>query len=102
MNPLGLTSKVRIERAGNDAAVIGLLAMQPEEVAAVQRDDHAAVGTCSSQDLGVGHAASELAPDERDHIVAVRPQRLDHSERYVLVGEQPRHNSGGLVLEDVA
>lgn len=68
---------------------------------AIQRQHGASLEACESKDLGIRHPAAQQAA-ERDHVVTMNSQRLDHRERHILVGEQPRHNSGRLVLDDLA
>jgi hypothetical protein len=101
MNASGLACKVGVERTRDDALVIRLLTMQSEEVPAIQGEYGALLGACPSQELGIGHSGTQQALDERYHVMTMRSQLLHHRKRHVLIGQQPRHNSGRLVLDDL-
>lgn len=66
-----------------------VLPVKPEEVLSVQREDRALVRRRVRENGGVGDGATGVTHlVDRQHIVPGEPQRFDHGQREVLVGEK--------------
>jgi hypothetical protein len=68
----------------------GVAGMDPDEVAAVERQDGPAMGLGEDRDILVGDALSTIACFlRRQDVMAQRAQPLDHGPGKVLVGVKP-------------
>ncbi len=93
---------IHIDRADDDARMIGLVSVQPDEMFAVQRDEDAFFFCCKSEDGFIanglpGFAAVQCGQD----IVTQIAEGSNSGLRKVLIGIKAWHRSGGFVLNDV-
>ena|ERR1051325_670774 len=94
MDSSGLLHEIQIELAYDYARMVGLLPMEPDEVAAIQRDHCPAFTRGKSKHFLVGLGLIGLARFlNRQHVVTQRAQSLNHRQGKILVGIKPRHQS---------
>ena len=79
VDAVGLALHVSVLGTHDDPLVGGIATMEPDEVAAVQRQDGPAMGHGESQDVFIGDALSCIACiPRRQDIVTKHAQLLDH------------------------
>jgi hypothetical protein len=103
MDSPGLTSKVEVERANDDARMIRHCGMQPDEVLAIEREECPDVRSREKQDRLVWERVPGLTGVGDCHHVMPEPtQFLDNGQWEVLVSQETRHcGSSGFVLADL-
>ena len=102
MHADGQLLEVEIEGANHDACVVGPLAMQPDEVTAVQRDDRPAVASREREQFFVRHGAVGLAGiQDREDVVPRAAECDDSREWEVLVRIEARHELRRFVVLDL-
>lgn len=94
VDTVGLALHVSVLGAHDDPLVSGIATMEPNEVAAVQRQDGPAMGPGESQDVFIGHTLSCIACIPRcQDVVTKRAEPLDHGSGKVLVRIEPHASS---------
>jgi hypothetical protein len=103
MDPPGLTSKVEVERANDDARMMCQRGVQPDKVLTVEREECSDVGGCEKQDRLVWERLPGLADVGDCHHVMPEPAQLPDDRQWeVLVSQETRHcGSSGFVVADL-
>jgi len=99
VDALRLSREVGIEGANQDAGVSGRQLVQPDEVPAIERQQHTPLGSREGQDLLVRYRAASVAGlTAGQDIVTKPPQSFRHWQGEVLVGVEVCHPLCRLVL----
>jgi hypothetical protein len=91
--------KIDIHGTQDEPSVGGQLAMEPEEVPAVERQDGTNVANGEQEDLPIRPGQSGLTRIANgEYVMAQAAQLVNRRLREVLVREEAGHGSGGLVF----
>lgn len=98
MDSPGLSVRVGILGADNDARMLGLTAVQMDEVTPIESQHRSTVFPAKREHLLIADCLTRIACFQgRQNVVTQRPQRFNHLAREVLVGVQASHTSVCLV-----
>lgn len=101
MNSVRLSLSVDVLRADDDAVMIRLLLVQADEIAPIDGEHCSVQCNGEGKDVPVFDAPIRLPRlDHRQNIVAQAAQLINNLNREILVGIEPRHRSGCLLLTD--
>jgi hypothetical protein len=78
MNPARQRREIDIEGAHDNAGVSGLIVMQPDEVAQVQRDDRPALCDRKLQDVGIRNGPAGVAALAHGQGIVPQTPELDY------------------------
>ena len=102
MNSLRLTRKIQIERTRDDPRVISTCRVQADKVLAIESQDNPILRASEIEDGFVRQGLPGLPRVVHGHdVMPESTQFLDNRQRKVLVGEQPCHGLGCLVLANL-
>jgi hypothetical protein len=98
-DPVCLAVEVQVEGAQDQAGVLRIASVEPQEVLAIQREDDAALGSSELQQFGIRPplpAAADII--DRHHVVARPSKNMDRRKWEIFVSKEARHRSICFVL----